>query len=142
MFDRTQIEKFLKINGVGLDSPHEEIRSVLLSAKWHEEDVETALLVLKEDTQSHKTRVDSLHKVFRKDDALKPETISALLGIDMDISPEDIAARRAGARNRLTASQVMHIAIVSLAFSLLFIFGSMYVSQTGMFHQSQQQIGR
>jgi hypothetical protein len=132
MFERAHIEKLLKLNGVEATAPDEEIKSVLLSARWHKNDVETALLVLRENTTSHESHVDSLHKVFRSDDNLRPETISALLGIDAEV--EKGTLQRRAMQPRVSAGQIIQIGLVSLALSLIFILASMWFLQMGFFH--------
>ena len=87
MIEKAVIERLLTANGVDPSAPDEEIKSVLFSAKWHEADVETALMVLRENSETHAKRVDSLHKVFRTDEKLDSAAISALLGIVVDIPP-------------------------------------------------------
>lgn len=133
MFEREHLERFLKLNGVEPSAPDEQIKSVLISARWHENDVEAALLVLKENTKSHQTHVDSLHKVFRSDDRLRPETISALLGIDVDI-PSDEVQHSKRMRNFVSAQQMMQIGLVSLSVSVVFVLASMWYLQMGIFH--------
>jgi hypothetical protein len=132
MFERAHIEKLLKLNGVEATAPDEEIKSVLLSARWHKNDVETALLVLRENTNSHESHVDSLHKVFRSDDNLRPETITALLGIDAEV--EKGTLQRRAMQPRVSAGQIIQIGLVSLALSLIFILASMWFLQMGFFH--------
>lgn len=133
MLDRSHIEQMLKLNGVEASAPEEEIKSVLISARWHENDVETALLVLRENKESHKTHVDSLHKVFRSDENLKPETISALLGIDVDILPDEVTSS-IHRKRRASASQMMQIGLVSLSVSVIFVVASMWYLEMGFFH--------
>ncbi len=134
MLERAHIEKLLKMNGVEPTAPDEEIKSVLVSARWHKNDVETALLVLRENTKNHETHVDSLHKVFRSDDYLKPETISALLGIDVDISKDALTGGKKRGRPSISAGQMMQIGLVSLSVSLIFVLASMWYLQMGIFH--------
>lgn len=135
MIQREHIEKFLKLNGVDMSSPDEEIKSVLLSARWHKEDVETALLVLRENTKSHETHVESLHRVFRSDERLKPETISALLGIDVDIPDDDVNPNSFVRRYHIMSpSQIMQIGLVSLSVSVIFVMASMWYLEMGIFH--------
>ncbi len=137
MFDRAQIEKLLLLNGVDTAATDDEIKSVLMSARWHKDDVEAAILVLRENRKTHETHVDSLHKVFRTDDRLRPETVSALLGIEMRIAPEDVAVRRK--RNRsLSAGQMMSIGFVSLTLSFIFVMAAMWYLETGVFHQAMR----
>jgi len=136
MFKKEHIEKMLRLNGVSLDDPDDVIKSVLISAQWHEDDVEAAVLVLRENKDSHETHVDSLHKVFRSDERLRPETISSLLGIEMDLSSKDIEVRRKRARRALMPSQVLVMAVISLMLSLIFVFAAMWYLETGLFHQT------
>ncbi len=136
MFDRDHITKILKINGIELDAPDEEIKSILVSANWHHDDVETALMVLRENTVSHETHVDTLHKIFRSDERLKPETISSLLGIDMDISSKDIELKRKLAKGRFTMGLVVQIFLVSLFFAVVIMLSSMWLLEFGIFHQT------
>lgn len=133
MFERSQLEKLLKVNGVEASAPDDEIKSVLLSARWHKNDVETALLVLRENKISHETHVDSLHKVFRSDDKLRPETISALLGIDVDIPQGSIEAKL-GHKRYISMGQILQICAVSVCLSLLFVLGSMWFLEMGIFY--------
>ena len=133
MFEREHIEKFLKLNGVEPSAPDDEIKSVLISARWHENDVETALLVLRENPQSHETHVDTLRRVFRSDEHLKPETISALLGVDVNIPSDNIDHRRFS-RGTMSARQMMQIGLVSLSVSVIFVIASMWYLQMGIFH--------
>lgn len=136
MFKKEHIEKMLRLNGVSLDDPDDVIKSVLISAQWHEDDVEAAVLVLRENKDSHETHVDSLHKVFRSDERLRPETISSLLGIEMDLSSKDIEVRRKRLHQALMPSQVLVMAVISLVLSLIFVFAAMWYLETGLFHQT------
>ena len=67
MIDKRSIEAFLRVNGIPPTAQDEEIRSVLLSAKWNENEVDTALVVLKENLTNQETHVDTLHKVFNSE---------------------------------------------------------------------------
>lgn len=136
MIERAQVAKILRLNGIDIKAPDEEIKSILLSAKWHEDDVETALTVLRQDPDSKHEQVETLHKVFRTDEKLKPETISALLGVDIDIDSKEIALRRKYARGELTAGLITHILLVSLVLSSIFILGSMWFLKVGFFHKT------
>lgn len=136
MFKKEHIEKMLRLNGVSLDDPDDVIKSVLISAQWHEDDVEAAVLVLRENKDSHETHVDSLHKVFRSDERLRPETISSLLGIEMDFSSKDIEVRRKRVHRALMPSQALVMVVISLVSSLVFVFAAMWYLETGLFHQT------
>ncbi|MFT7507553.1 MAG: hypothetical protein ACI92I_000713 [Acidimicrobiales bacterium] len=136
MFQRDQIESLLKLNGLSTSASDAEIKSILISARWQQKDVEAAILVLREDPESHMTHMDSLHKVFRSDERLSPETISELLGIEMNITSEDIEVQRKNAKQMLSTSQMMQITIIALALSLIFVFAAMWYLKIGLFYQS------
>ena len=132
MIKREQVEAILKINGVAPGSDSEEIRSVLLSARYSKDEVDTAIMVLREDTKTNKTRVDGLHKVFRSDEALSPSEISQLLGIEVNIdqSPRSTQSKGRG----ITSLQFVGVWVLSLLIALGGIFGYMYIAKVGVFH--------
>lgn len=134
MLDRSNIVELLKINGVDISAPDQEIKSILLSARWHKDDVDTALLVLRENTLTHEKRVDTFHKVFANDEHLKPETISALLGVDIEVSKNQLSKKTLEERLDISFGQIMQIALVSVCFSILFVTFSMWYMHVGMFH--------
>ncbi len=130
MIQREQIESILRINGVPKDSPDEHIRAVLLSAKYHHDEVDTAIMVLRQNSETKATHVDGLHKVFRSDETLKPEEISRLLGIEVDAShfPTNTQLVEEG-------SSVNSFLVCSVSLVLIFsgIFLHMYMSGIGPF---------
>ncbi len=139
MFERSQVEKLLSLNGVNTEASDEEIKSVLLSARWHKDDIEAAVLVLRENKITHQTHVDSMHKVFRSDERMRPETVSALLGIEMNVSSSELSssARKAASRG-VTPRQMMLVAFISLALSLIFVMAAMWHLEMGLFHQTMR----
>ena len=110
MVKKKDIETILKINGVETTAPDEEIRSVLLSARYNKDEVDTAIMVLRENMLTHETRVNGLHKIFRSDEGLKPAEISALLGIEVDI--DDVVMHR----NRTREMSGVHNSSINLVF--------------------------
>ncbi len=136
MFQRDQIEKLLSLNGVHTTASDDEIKSVLFSARWHKDDVEAAMMVLRENKITHETHVDSLHKVFRSDERLRPETVSALLGIEMEVTSDELTGTRGLPRAGLSSGQFMSIALVSLALSVIFVLSSMWFLEMGFFHRT------
>ena len=133
MIDRLHIEHILKLNGLQPTAPDEEIRSVLLSAKWQNDEVETALTVLREKVANHSSRVDTLHNVFLTDKRLSPEAIHSLLGINVELSAKEISEVRQSKRY-ISFLQVMTIILYAtlLAFSSILIV--MYIQNFGLFH--------
>ena len=133
MIERAHVEKFLQLNGVSPSAPDEEIKSILISASWHADDIKTAIMVLRENRQSNESRVDSVHKVFHTDDKLKPEMVSSLLGIETGITSDEIALRRQ-ARNGLTGAEILRLMTISLTLSMLSILFAMWYFEVGFFH--------
>lgn len=133
MVQKQDIEKILKINGVSPSANDEEIRSVLLSARYNNDEVDTAIMVLRENMKTHQTRVEGLHKVFRSDEALNASEISALLGIEVEVS--DMPQQRRHSREMSTLQSAL-VVVMAVALSLLGIFGAMYYYKVGVFHPS------
>jgi hypothetical protein len=133
MFDRIHIERVLKINGVDVTASDEEVRAVLLGARYSEQEVETAIAVLRSSTESGVKGTESLNKLIRTDSSLNAKEISKLLGID-------IALPHASSRSTKTSERSMsighHVVIWSLAIiiTILGIGLSMYALEFGFFH--------
>ncbi|PIR86024.1 hypothetical protein COU14_01265 [Candidatus Kaiserbacteria bacterium CG10_big_fil_rev_8_21_14_0_10_44_10] len=136
MIDRTHIEQILKLNGLAATAADEEIRSVLISARWNKEDVETAITVLRENVNTHKSRVDTLHDVFLTDKKLSPEAIHSLLGIDVQVDSNELETLRVSRRN-LYRWQIVSIFIIAILIAVTMVLGMMYLSGFGVFHPSK-----
>lgn len=133
MLNRNHLEHVLKINGLSATAADEEIKSLLLSAHWHEDDVDTALTVLRENKVTHEDRIETKHHIFRSDQPMKPETISALLGIDVDMSSEDIKTIRYN-RQHMSLGQMLGIAATATVLSVVCILALMWFYKFGIFH--------
>lgn len=133
MINREQIEAILKINGVAPSSPDDQIRSVLLSARYSKDEVDTAIMVLREDVKTNEAHVDGLHKVFRTNDALKSEEISRLLGIDVTLEDEVVPQSR-----HRTMSTMQHVLVwtLSVVVAIMGVLFYMYLHRVGIFHPS------
>lgn len=138
MFQKKDIETILKINGVTPSAPDEEIRSVLLSARYNNDEVNTAIMVLRENTTTHQTRVDGLHKIFRTDEALKPAEISSLLGIDVQV--DELAIRQSRSRD-MSMLQSVIVTIVAVVLALSGVAMAMYIYEVGLFHPEAAAFG-
>jgi hypothetical protein len=135
MFDRNQLETFLRINGMSPFNKNEEIKSLLLSARWNEEDVDTALMVLKQNKINKETTVDTVHKVFRSNERLSPQEIQSLLGIEVDYS-DTVAVSYAEeqiAMERKSTRIAMILALLIAAASVTYV---MYQERAGFFYTS------
>ncbi len=137
MLDKKHIESILKINGLANSAPDEEIRSVLLSARFNNDEIQTAMMVLRENIKTNKTHVDGLHKVFRTDQALQPAEISQLLGIDVDL--ETAFERRQSAR-RYTLLHVFLLWAVSILIAATAVMYYMHAQQMGLFHPTSTAV--
>jgi hypothetical protein len=133
MTDKKHIESILKVNGLGASAPDEEIRSVLVSARFHNDEIDAALVVLRENTKTNETRVDGLHKVFRTDEGLQPREISKLLGIDVEIA-ESITQNYK--KRQLSHLEFFLLTLASVFIASFFMLLYMYSQQIGIFHPS------
>lgn len=133
MIDRNHIERILRLNGLNPTAADEEIRSVLISAKWHKDDVETALTVLRENMTTHKSHVDTLQNVFLSDKRLSPEAIQSLLGITVEASSRELQSFRES-RRHMSLWQAFSIMFYATVLALTFILVIMYVQHFGIFH--------
>jgi hypothetical protein len=138
MLQKSDIEAILKINGVSAGAPDEEIRSVLLSARYNNDEVDTAIMVLRENTVTHQTRVDGLHKIFRSDESLKPAEISSLLGIEVEV--KDVSAHRRS-RRQLSTAQTVFLTALTIFLAVAGVMIAMYVNQVGLFHPTATAFG-
>lgn len=132
MIELTHLEALLKANGITKTAPDEQIRSVLMSARFEEHEIKTALMVLRENMITKETKVDGLHKVFRSDQLLKPAEISKLLGIDINVSePVHIRSRK---QKHFSMLEFMILWIISIVIALITILFYMYSNNMGLFH--------
>jgi len=138
MIDRTQLESFLQANGIKPTANDEEIRSVLVSAKWGEDDVSTAMSVLSENKVSYETHIDTFRKVFRTDEALTPQEISYLLGIDVNVSSNQITKQNRRKNTPLCVSPA--IILIGAAIAAFAAIGHiMYSQKIGPFYEAPNQ---
>ncbi len=138
MLQKKDIETILKINGVSVGAPDEEIRSVLLSARYNDDDIDTAIMVLRENTKTHQTRVDGLHKIFRSDEGLKPSEISALLGIEVEVNEVTVDRNK---NREMSYFQTTIVTFLAVGLALAGVFGAMYVYKVGVFHPTASAFG-
>jgi hypothetical protein len=132
MIDKNQIENILRANGIAPSAKDDEIRSLLLSAKWTENDVDTALMVLKENKSTKVTHIDTLHKVFHSDQRLSPQEITDLLGIKTTLTDRDLKQPNAQTGNQVL--NVMIVVVLSLLIAVTSIGYVMYKEKAGFFH--------
>ena len=138
MVNKKHIETILKINGLADSAPDEEIRSVLLSARFHEDEIDTALMVLRENIVTNKTRVDGLHKAFRTDEGLEAKEIAELLGIEVNIKDRHKSEKHNSSLYTILSTIVLWVASALVAAVALLYY--MYTHNVGVFHPSSSMI--
>lgn len=141
MFDKQHLENFLHANGITTARKDEEIRSMLLSARWSNSEVDAALMILKENTVSKQTHVDTLHKVFRSDERLTPAEVTALLGVEMNVTNTDLPsyAEQRLAVERTSSRVAVLLSILIAVISVLYV---MYREQAGFFFTTDDNISQ
>jgi len=133
MISKNQIQSILKLNGVEPSSPDDLIRSVLMSARYDDHEIDTALMVLRENTKTNQTRIDGLHKVFRTDQGLRPDEISNLLGIEFNFTDDLAPISR---ERKFTTKNYVTIIVLSISMATLVVLIYMYFEKMGLFHHS------
>jgi len=92
MQDQVFLKRFLKLNEVSSESSDEEITKVLQEAKWTEDEIRTAILLIR--GKPYDMGVVAVTKknttLFRPDMNLSSERLSTLLGVDVVIDPTKI----------------------------------------------------
>lgn len=136
MITRDQIENILVAHGVKPTDDDEVIKSALIKANWRDDDVQTALVVLRENLHTHETHVDAVQNLFRGKAKLDAADINNLLGIEVDLSPGDISIKKGRRRMAISYGQIIEIALVSFAVSLIFLLGGMWYLEVGLFHKT------
>ena len=133
MLEKRNIEAFLKVNGLPPTAKDEEIREILLSARWNNNEVDTALMVLKENVVSSETHIDTLHKVFNSDNKLNPAEISSLLGIDVALTNSDVNgfSRNPQKVQKMLSYSIFFLALVIAMSSIGYL---MFKEKAGFFH--------
>ncbi|CAG0959635.1 hypothetical protein ANRL3_00791 [Anaerolineae bacterium] len=139
MIDRDYLEKILKMNGSSTTAPDEEIRSVLISARWNKDDVESAITILRENTKTHQNRVERLDNVFLTDKRLSPEAIHALLGIKVEVDAGELSTIRMR-QNMVYWAQIVSIFVIALIIALGSLLGVMYAQGVGVFHPTAPEM--
>lgn len=137
MITRNHIESILKINGISPTSSDEEIRSVLLSASFDKDEVDAAVMILRQNVVTNKTRLDGLHKVFRTDEPLSSGEVSSLLGVDINSTYAYGSTPKAKTRNLNTLNYLI-ITLLSFVIAFIGVMIFMYIFEVGVFHPSAQ----
>jgi hypothetical protein len=138
MIQKEHIENFLRINGVPLSASDEEVRVALSSAKWASEDIDDGIATLHGLPTKHATPSSHVgHQLFRSDNRVAPETLSALLGVN--IAPRDMHVPAGVAYKRHNAEeQSLGLGLIAIGLSIVLAFAvgalMMYLSGVGPFY--------
>lgn len=134
MIAKDQVIALLEIHGMSIHSSDNEIRTVLLSAQYENDEIETAIISLRTDPETadaNDIKRQGLHKIFFTDQGLRPHEVSALLGIDIEVN--QITAKNIELNQR--GSFYLNLIIFGLA--IFFAIGAlaygMYISGLGPF---------
>lgn len=126
MFNKTQLERILSVNGVSATEPDEVIRELLISARYNQQEVDLALMVLRENTDTHEQTVDSSHKIFRGDSVLSPGDISKLLGIEVNVTT--LRDKPTLTPPKITLVQFTICVLIGVSI----LFGVLYINSNGL----------
>ncbi len=132
---REQVETILRINGVPPAAPEEQIKSILLSARFNDDEIDAAIMVLRENSDTKQSRVQGAHKIINSSSRLSASEISSLLGIDVDIDELHMDKKRI---RQISNNQFWIIFILALTLAISSLTFVMYISETGVFHPSMQ----
>lgn len=139
MLQKNHIEKFLQLNGLAPDSPDDEIRSLLISARWHENDIDAALVVLRENPKNQLPYVKAVHKTFRGNQKLSPDAINSLLGLSVEV--KEIATDHHVKLQGRYRMQVLSIIVLSIIAAAAVLVAAMWFMEAGIFHEQALSIG-
>ncbi len=133
MIDKDQVKTLLEIHGVSTNSSKDEIRTILLSAQYENTEIEEAILALFDaPIDKSVARHDGLHKIFYTDDLLKPEEVSALLGIDIEVS--NLSIKTPKRTQKFYEYQNFMILVLAVCIAVGVLVYGMYATNSGPFH--------
>ena len=134
MVEKSHVEQLLKINGVLSDASDDEIKSVLVRARWHEKDVEQAIALLKNNLTEEAKKTDPFQTLFKNDAKLRPDLISSLLGVDITILKNDVVINKKDKVPHVSLRLLCEIIFVSIVLSCASLFAAMWYLEMGVFH--------
>lgn len=144
MLDKEFIERFLKLNNVPITGADGEIRKALTDARWSQDEVEAALVLLRSPDSA--PGIVGVSKgsagIFRPDFNWSSEQLSALLGVDVIVNPSSLRlssqkiVKRHPFRNFFRAVSMVIIAVIFAAVVGLL---AAYTLEAGPFHSSVEE---
>jgi hypothetical protein len=139
MYSKKDIETVLRINGVDPTSPVATISAVLKEAGYTDTQIEDSLSVLSGRSDGVDRSNPAAQNLLRTEQPLKPQDISGLLGIDINISTIISAKDK---RKDLSTSQVFLVIFLSIFSAVAAVLISMYLNDVGFFHPTVSAFGK
>lgn len=127
MLDRGHIERVLRLNGLEPNAPDEEIKDLLVNARWREDDVDAAIIILRSDPRSQNSNTYHIQDALLTERKLAPEMLNSLLGIDVEVN--NVAERHRSALKRTYHIQLISLVLFSILAALVFLL--IVVQSTG-----------
>lgn len=125
----------LKQNGVTDVHNEAEVRACLYRLQWHPSDIDRAVrLVTTADTNEAVSHQTALHILLRTDERLRPETLSSLLGIELEMTEDEVTHSAQRAAPRLTLSRLFVVVFVGVIIASTVMLIIMWFSKVGLFH--------
>jgi hypothetical protein len=137
MISRQQIETILKINGLDQTAPDEHIKSVLISARFNQDEVDTALTVLRENNITKEVRADGMHKIFSSSETLQPHEIAELLHINVESTS---FAEPETNWNHMVIAQYIFVIVGAFTVAAAGLMYYMYQYEIGFFNTDNQAV--
>lgn len=135
MVDRLHVENFLRINGIPPTAPDEEIKSALMTAKWHEHDVEIALMALRGEKHGGEVEVIAAHQLLHTDAHVTPDTLSKLLGVRVELGEDKVTALyKSELSHERSLMATVNFIVLAILVAFIGIFIAMYILNIGPFY--------
>lgn len=142
MPDRNFINNFLKINGVSADATDEQIGHTLKDARWTDDEIKTALVILRGDVDDSGIVAVTKHDaaLFRPDIDISSRQLSRLLGVDVIVDPSLIhnnhkkIARQSLVHNELAVWTI--IILLSIILALVIAWLLMFTMKAGPYREA------
>ncbi len=137
MFDRKHIEQVLRINGVSATAADEEIRDVLLSAHYRNDEVKMAIVVLRENIMTKEAHIDGASNLLRSDRHLSAQEVSRLLGIDIR-RPLPVTKRGVNSVSDMTIGHHIAVWLLGITIAIAGIVVSLYAEELGLLADAEK----
>ncbi len=129
---KDKILTLLRINGIADGASDKDIKAVLTDARYTNDEIESALFLLKQKGEEVEIRTDGLQKVFYTDKHLAPSEVSGLLGVNIDVS--DVFQPKKILTRELSLQQMVTIIVVASLLGVIGVAYFMFTNNIGIFH--------